>query len=142
MLSKSAKYATKAVLYLAVNSDKNHKVMVKDMSKPINVPQAYIAKLLQKLAKNNLISSTRGPKGGFYLNEKNRKETIMSIIEVIDGENKLTNCLLGLDECNEAKPCLLHNLASSAKSELINNFRSNCIGDIAKKIKLSDEILK
>jgi Rrf2 family protein len=113
--------------------------MVKDMSKPINVRQAYIAKLLQKLVKNNLISSSRGPKGGFYLNEENRNESIMSIIEVIDGEHKMTNCLLGVNECNEAKPCPLHNIASSAKSELINSFRNNSIGDLAKEIKHGNE---
>jgi len=135
MLSKSAKYATKAVLFLAVNSDEDKKVTAKDIAKQINVPQAYIAKLLQELSKHNLISSSRGPKGGFYLNEKNRNESIMSIIEVIDGENKMTKCLIGLEECNADKPCPLHNIASSARTELINSFRNNSIDDLANEIK-------
>jgi len=130
MLSKSAKYATKAVLYLAANSNVDHKIMVKDMSKSINVPQAYVAKILQTLVKHDIVSSTRGPKGGFYLTEANKSQSILRIIEVIDGENKMTNCLLGIDKCNEAKPCPLHHIASSAKTELIHSFKNNSVGDL------------
>ncbi len=67
MFSNSSKYAIKAVLFLALNSNEDKKIMVKDIANPINVPQAYIAKLLQELSRQNVISSTRGPKGGFYL---------------------------------------------------------------------------
>ena len=54
MLSKSSKYAIKAVLFLAIHSSEENKVIVKDIAKPTNVPQAYIAKLLQELAKRKL----------------------------------------------------------------------------------------
>jgi len=73
LFSKTSKYAIKAVLFLAVNSSEKKRVMVKEIAEPINVPQAYIAKLLQKLSREGLISSARGPKGGFYLNEFDRK---------------------------------------------------------------------
>ena len=73
MFSNSSKYAIKAVLYLAMNSSKDEKVMAKDISEPINVPQAYIAKLLQQLSKHEIVSSLKGPKGGFYLSEKKQK---------------------------------------------------------------------
>ena len=78
MISNSSKYAIKAVLYLALHSSEENKVMVKDMAEPINVPQAYIAKLLQELAKRKLISSTRGPKGGFYLSEEDKKGNLIN----------------------------------------------------------------
>ncbi|MGB5667311.1 MAG: Rrf2 family transcriptional regulator, partial [Maribacter sp.] len=80
MLSNSSKYAIKAVLYLALNSNETKKVMVKNIAGPINVPKPYIAKLLQELSKQRIISSTRGPKGGFYLDKANRKNSIMSIV--------------------------------------------------------------
>ena len=65
MLSNSSKYAIKAVLFLSLNSSEIKWVMVKVIAKPINILQAYIAKLLQELSKQKIISSTRGPKGGF-----------------------------------------------------------------------------
>ena len=112
--------------------------MVKDMRKSINVPQAYLAKILQKLLKHDLISSTRGPKGGFYPNAVNKKESVMRVNKVIDGENKMSNCLLGIDKCNEAKPCPLHHIASAAEEELIHSFKSHTIGDLANTMRILD----
>ena len=76
MFSNSSKYAIKAVLFLAVNSNEDHRIMVKDMAEPINVPQAYLAKLLQELSKKGIISSKKGPKGGFFF--KQRKQPTYS----------------------------------------------------------------
>ena len=116
MLSNSSKYAIKAVLFLALNSSEEKKIMVKDISKPINVPQAYIAKLLQVLVKAKIVSSVRGPKGGFYLDETNLTHDVMSIINVIDGEKKMSSCLLSLKKCNEEKPCPLHDILSPSRN--------------------------
>jgi Rrf2 family iron-sulfur cluster assembly transcriptional regulator len=82
--------------------------MVKDIAEPINVTKDYIAKLLQQLVKRQLISSTRGLKGGFYLNENNRNATIIDIVNAIDSEDRLRSCLLSLKECNSPNPCALH----------------------------------
>ncbi len=141
MLSNSSKYAIKAVLFLAVNSNENKKVMIKDISKPINVPQAYIAKLLQELSKQKIISSTRGPNGGFYLSDNNRKQSIMSIIDVIDGEEKLSFCMLSLKECDNEKPCPLHKIAYTYRSELLNRLNEKTIEDLAIEIKSGETFL-
>ena len=66
MFSTSSKYAIKAVLFLALHTNESKKLMVKDIYKSINVPKAYLAKLLQDLSRHNIVSSTRGPKGGFF----------------------------------------------------------------------------
>lgn len=93
MLSKSSKYALKAVLYLAVNSNENLKIMAKDIGKPINVPKAYIAKILQELAKNQLVSSSRGPQGGFYLTQENKERPLIDIVHLIDGKDRINSCM-------------------------------------------------
>jgi Rrf2 family protein len=141
MLSKSSKYAIKAVLFLALNSNDKKKVMVKDISEPINVPQAYIAKLLQELSRQNIISSTRGSKGGFYLNEKNRKQSIMSIVNVIEGEKNFNSCMLSLKECDDEKPCPLHNTLYPFKSKIINNLQSISVKDLALEVELGNAFL-
>ncbi|WP_244462139.1 RrF2 family transcriptional regulator [Wocania ichthyoenteri] len=117
MLSNSSKYAIKSVLFLALCSSENNKIMVKDISKPINVPQAYVAKLLQQLVKEGVISSTRGPKGGFYLNESNKSKPIIRILNIIDGEKRLTSCMISLEKCNENMPCPLHNILSPSRKK-------------------------
>ena len=135
MFSNSSKYAIKAVLFLALNSNDEKKIMVKDIAGPINVPQAYIAKLLQELSRQNVISSTRGPKGGFYLTDEDKKKPLKRIIQVIDGENRLTSCLLSLENCNEEKPCPLHKMAAPLRNELLDSLENKTICDLAKDVR-------
>jgi len=141
MLSNSSKYAIKAVLFLALSSSEKNKIVVKDIAKPINVPQAYIAKLLQNLVKAHIISSERGPKGGFYLDEENKNHSILSIIAVINGEEKLKKCMLSLDNCNVDKPCPLHNILSPSRDEILNILKNKTIKDLVKDVKSGNSFL-
>lgn len=141
MLSNSSKYAIKAVLFLALYSSEDTKIMIKDIAKPINVPQAYIAKLLQELSKRNLISSSRGVKGGFYLNEENRRQPVMSIVNLIDGEKKINACLLSLDKCHEDKPCPLHKIANPSREILIKILKNKTINDLSLEVKSGNAFL-
>lgn len=135
MLSNSSKYAVKAVLFLALHSNENNKIMVKDIAKPINVPQAYIAKLLQELVRENIISSTRGPKGGFYLNKENENQPVISVLNIIDGEKRLTSCMLSLEKCDEDKPCPLHAILSPSRNKILKILKGKTIKELALDVK-------
>nr|AWJ66193.1 Rrf2 family transcriptional regulator [uncultured bacterium] len=141
MLSNSSKYALKAVLYLAVNSNENKKILAKDLSEPINVPKAYISKLLQELSRHNMVSSMRGPGGGFYLTADNRSIHLMEIINVIDGENRLTSCMLSLGKCNENNPCPLHKLLGDTKTNFVKNLEETTVQDLVLDIQEGNSFL-
>ncbi|MGB5319032.1 RrF2 family transcriptional regulator [Eudoraea sp.] len=134
MLSNSSKYAIKAVLFLAINSSKEQKIMVKDIYSSINVSEAYIAKLLQELARHNIISSIRGPKGGFYLTEEEKNQTLLDIVKVIDGENRVNACVLGISECNDENPCILHALVGPSKNIFLKVLETTTISDLTKDL--------
>ena len=132
MLSNSSKYAIKGVLYLALNSNTDHKILVRDIYERVHVPEAYLAKLLQELSRHDIISSTRGPKGGFYLSEEDRKRTLMEIEKVIDGEKRVNSCVMGIRNCNMDNPCVLHKLVGSNKSKFIKVLENTTILDLIK----------
>ena len=134
MLSNSSKYALKAVLYLAVHTSEEHKLMVKEIYAPINVPKAYLSKLFQELARHGIISSTRGPKGGFYLTEENRQQPLIRIIEVIEGPVRLTSCMLSLEGCNEQKPCPLHAIMQPSRTKMTRMLEQLSVNDLAKDL--------
>ncbi len=134
MLTNSSKYALKAVLYLTLHSDQNHKLQVKDICEKIDIPKAYSGKLLQALAKRNIISSSRGPKGGFYVDEDNKKQSIMAIIDTIDGRKKMEACIIGLADCDEENPCPMHNLFASSRMKMIQEFEETTLDDLAKSL--------
>ncbi len=131
MLSNSSKYALKAVLYLADKTDESHKLMVKDLSEPTQVPKAYLAKLLQALSKQNIISATKGPKGGYYLTKENKENPVYSVIEVIDGNQRLEACVLGIDECNAQHPCPLHEYVSPTRTALLSTLKKMTIAELS-----------
>ena len=135
MLTNSSKYALKAVLYLSLHTDETKKIQVKEISDNIEIPRAYTAKLLQALSKRGIISSARGPKGGFFVDEKNKRQSLMSVIEVIDGKQKLENCMLGLSDCDEEKPCPLHFYISHSRAQLLHTLENKTIEELAIDLK-------
>ncbi len=135
MLSNSSKYALKAVLYLAVNSSDEKKILAKEISEPTHIPKAYLSKLMQELTRHDLVSSVRGPNGGFYLTDKNRDVHLMEIVNVIDGDNRLTSCLLGIHKCDADNPCPLHHLVGDTKVNFVKNLEETTVQDLVEDIK-------
>jgi len=135
MLSNSSKYALKAVLYLAVNSSVDQKIMAKDLSVAINVPQAYLSKLLQQLSRHHVVSSMKGPGGGFYLSAQNCESTLLTIVDIIDGDNRLISCVLSLNKCNAEHPCPMHGLVGETKTNFITNLENTKVKDLVRDIR-------
>ena len=134
MLSKASKYAILSTLYLAEHSSKNRKISVKDIAERIDVPSPFLAKLFQQLVRGKIISSTKGPNGGFYLSEANEQKTVCDIIENIDGLNRLNECFLGLASCDSDNPCPVHFIVEPFKNSIMGKFRDKTIVEFATEI--------
>ncbi len=117
MFSNATKYAIRAVLFLSTNKATAIKYKVDIIAKDLVVPKAFLGKILQKLAKNNLISSTRGRGGGFYLSESNLSKSLLDIVVCIEGYNIFDECVLGLPVCSEKRPCRLHHQYKECKQK-------------------------
>ena len=141
MLSSSLSYAIKAVLYIAVNSSKDQRIRIRDISEGINEPSPYVAKLLQDLARNNVISSLKGPNGGFSMEEDQLEQPIIKIVEVIEGSSRYQNCLLSTESCNETHPCPLHAELGEIRIALMQKFNEITIAELARDVKLQRSFL-
>jgi Rrf2 family transcriptional regulator, iron-sulfur cluster assembly transcription factor len=109
MFSKSCEYGLRAVIFIAQQSLLDTKVSLFTISEAIDSPQAFTAKILQQLTRNNIVSSIKGPHGGFYIEMEAMKTLNLSaVVKVLDGDDIYTGCGLGLKQCNEDKPCPLH----------------------------------
>lgn len=127
MLSKSSKYAIRAVLYLTIKASKENKIGSKLVADKLEIPAPFLAKTLQELTKNNILTSVKGPNGGFYLTEENCKKNIFDIINCIDTTSKLEQCFLGQLECDEDNPCVVHELYAPFKKQLIHKLKNHTI---------------
>ena len=142
MLSKSCTYALRAVVYIGQHATTKHKCGIKDIAEELNLPFHFLSKVLQKLVKHDIIQSTKGPNGGFYLNEKSKENSLLKIIEIIDGLSIFTNCCLGLKECSETHSCPIHDDFKVYRDGLYFMFSEKRVADLISKIEDGNSFIK
>ena len=69
MFSKATEYALRATIYIAQKSTEEKKLGLEEIARAIDSPQSFTAKILQSLTREKIVSSARGPNGGFFLSE-------------------------------------------------------------------------
>ena|SRR5690554_2423440 len=142
MFAKACEYGIKAITYIATQSLDNNRVKIGDVAKKSGSPEAFTAKILSKLTKNELISSIKGPLGGFEIDLQTMKQTKLSdIVFAIDGDSIYNGCALGLSECNEEEPCPMHDQFVKVRRELKDMLDTTTIYDLAAKLKSGKSIL-
>ncbi|MFL5788989.1 MAG: RrF2 family transcriptional regulator [Flavisolibacter sp.] len=129
MFSKTCEYAMRAMMFIAQKSDTGLKVGVKEISKGIVAPEQFIAKILQQLNKKGLVQSTKGPNGGFFLDELSKKHTVADIVSAIDGDKLFIGCGMGLKNCSEKKPCPLHDEFKVIRKQIHDMLKSKTVGE-------------
>lgn len=135
MFSKATEYALRATIYIAQKSTEANKVGIEEIAKAIDSPKSFTAKILQTLTKNNrIISSVRGPNGGFFLTEKSRKLPVRFILDVMGEEEVLEKCVLGLKQCSEDQPCPMHDQYKLIRKQLKELFVTKSIQQFAEEI--------
>ena len=136
MFSKTTEYALRATLYIAKKSTEEKKLGIEEISRAIDSPQSFTAKILQALTKDNkVVSSVRGPNGGFFITEKTKKLPVRSILQAMGEDEVLEKCVLGLKMCSEIQPCPMHAQYKSIKQQLIKLFVTKTIQQLAADIK-------
>ena len=138
MLSNTCKYAIRAVIYLALNGGEEKKIGIKEISKELYIPTPFLGKILQSLAKNKMLLSTKGPNGGFSLAHPAKEITLLSIVEIIDGMDLFDDCLIGLRTCsanahNDVQ-CPIHHKYLPINKQVYNLFNSETIQMLADEI--------
>ena len=68
MFSRSCQYALQAVLYITLHQKKKSNVGLKEISSSQGIPLHFLSKILQSLVKADILTSIKGPNGGFRLN--------------------------------------------------------------------------
>jgi Rrf2 family protein len=143
MFSKACEYGIRATIYIAEKSKEGKNVGIKDIAKNIDSPEAFTAKILQTLVKNNLISSIKGPHGGFNLSDQQQNEVyLIDIVHSIDGPQLYNGCGLGLKECSEEKPCPIHYQFKSIRNNLKQMLEKTNMTALMEKLEKGETFLK
>lgn len=143
MFSKACQYAIRATLFIAQKSLGGERVRLKTIAKAIDSPEAFTAKILQQLARNNIIQSVKGPNGGFEIADRDfERVKLIQIVEAIDGNEVFDGCGLGLKQCNAAKPCPVHDKFKSIRENLKQMLSTTNIRELATELSVGQVFLR
>ncbi len=133
ILSRTSQYAVQALIYMATQP-LGAPILNKDIAAKLNVPAPYLAKILQSLAKGNLLYSFRGRLGGFCLKEDGQKMTLMDILLLTEGPAFTQSCLLGLKKCSDDTACPVHFRWAPVKEKIISLLKETTLDKLAKAV--------
>jgi Rrf2 family iron-sulfur cluster assembly transcriptional regulator len=143
MFSKTCEYGIRATIFIASESYQNKRVGLKDIAKKIDSPEAFTAKILQILSKDNIINSIKGVGGGFEIpRETMRNIKIAQIVNALEGDQVFTGCGLGLTHCSDDHPCPMHEKFKTIRNELAFMLENTNLEELVLGIKTGDTFLR
>ena len=107
-LTTKGRYAVTAMLDLAIHEDEGP-ISLADISQRQEISLSYLEQLFSKLRKNQLVSSVRGPGGGYELMHSADSIFIAQIIDAVNESLDTTRCQ-GAGDCQSGETCLTHHL--------------------------------
>jgi len=107
-LTTKGRYAVTAMLDLALHGAE-HPVSLADISGRQDISLSYLEQLFAKLRRNNLVSSVRGPGGGYRLSRGGHEIFVAEIIDAVNETVDATGCG-GSADCQQGEVCLTHHL--------------------------------
>lgn len=134
ILSRTSQYAIQSLIYVATQPP-GEPILNRVIAERLNVPTAYLAKIMQILCKGQLLYSFRGRQGGFCLREGGEKTDLMQILVLIEGVGFTDDCVLGLKVCSDATACPVHSKWLPIKEKIVHLLHEQTLEKLAQAVK-------
>jgi Rrf2 family iron-sulfur cluster assembly transcriptional regulator len=121
-LTTKGRYAVTAMLDLALHQH-NGPISLADISSRQDISLSYLEQLFSKLRKRELVTSVRGPGGGYKLAMQDTQVFVADIIDAVDESIDATNCR-GKGDCHDGLTCITHHLWSGLSAQIHDFLKS------------------
>ena len=121
-LTRAGEYAVRCVLYLAskgVGIICNRKQIAAEM----DIPDQFLGKIAQQLARQGVLEIVQGAKGGLKLAVAPQNLTLLDVVEAVIGEIFLNDCVIRPESCQRSQACSVHRVWDTARSQLRDTLR-------------------
>ncbi len=129
MISKTAEYALRAVVHI-VREGKGSPMRANEVAEVLDVPSNYLSKTLHQLARAGILSSERGPRGGFRLARPPEDISLAEVLEPLDATWLESGCLLGRPECSDEGACPLHDRWKRVREPVCRFFQQTTLAEV------------
>ncbi len=135
MFSKACMYAIRATVLMASHQAHGHRWTLGMIAEETGAPEAFMAKILQRLVHAGILRSVKGPGGGFDIEPtKVRTLQLGEVVTAIDDDSLFTGCALGFPKCDARKPCPIHGQVVHVRERLNAVLTSTRIKDLGKEV--------
>ncbi|PKN24748.1 MAG: Rrf2 family transcriptional regulator [Deltaproteobacteria bacterium HGW-Deltaproteobacteria-21] len=130
-LTRAGEYAVRCVLYL---SSKGKGVLIprKEISASMDIPDQFLGKIAQQLARQGILEVVQGARGGLRLSVDPEAVTLLDVIEAVIGKIFLNDCILRPESCNRSASCAVHQVWERARDQLRQTLQSATFAAILK----------
>lgn len=139
MLSNTCKYAIRATVYVGLHNKAGKRIGIKKIAEDLDMPSPFLGKIMQTLAKNKILTSTKGPHGGFALNKEPEDISVLDIVEIFDGLDVFHECVIGLKLCEKQpgfeKKCPFGQKVDPLLRKFHDELKNQTIADFAEDYK-------
>lgn len=134
MLSKSTKYAIRALVFIQLQNWNNSRPGVIEIAREIEAPAAFTGKILHTLTRHRLLDSMKGRGGGFFFPDNQSNLTLYEIIHVMEGDSLFISCGFGLKNCSESNPCPVHDAYKKIRDAYFELASQETVQSLSQKI--------
>jgi Rrf2 family protein len=135
MFNKETEYALRSLVYIQRQNYQQLRPGIEEIAKEIEAPQAFTAKILQRLVRLGFVSSIKGKGGGFLFDESRQDITLKELIIAVEGGKLFSGCGFGLKFCNAENPCPLHDQYGPIRDAINKLVSEETIQSLAQKSK-------
>jgi Rrf2 family protein len=129
-VTRAADYAIRVMVHLA-SLPVDARSLLPALAQATDTPKSFLSKVLQALARAELIRSRRGQSGGFEILERGRQASMREVIEAIDGPICLNLCMASGKSCNRKVHCPAHPCWIKAQEAMLAVLESTRIAELA-----------
>lgn len=131
-LSTRTRYGVRLMLELARNKDKGQ-IFLKDIAREEEISEKYLSLIIMPLKSAGLVNSTRGAHGGYNLAKEPSEITLKEIVDVLEGDTCLVDCIKNSSACTRSETCASRDLWSIVSDTISRTLTSVTLEDLARK---------
>ncbi len=131
-LTRAGEYAVRCLLYLAVQEE-GRVVGRREIAQAMEVPDPFMSKIAQQLARAGFLQIVQGATGGCRLLVPPEKLTLLDVIETMMGEIYLSDCLMTPPPCARNQVCAVNRVWEKARKQLRDTLRQATFAKLVKE---------